>query len=463
MDRTLVHRGRLRNGVSLLLTALVVALSGCVTSRIENPPLAQFEPSRGYGHKLRENPNAGKLKIVMAFSGGGTRAAALSYGVLQELRETRVSLGNAPSRLLDDVVTISSVSGGSFTSAYYGLYGDRIFEDYEERFLRKDIQGKLVANLLRPLVWLRLMLTPATRSDRAAEIYDKHVFDGATFADLQAAEGPIVNINATDLDASAIVTFVQPEFDAICSDLSPMRVSLAVTASSAVPGAFAPITIQNRAGSCGFQRPEWINEALANPQANRRRYHDARIAAGYLDADKRKYLHLVDGGIADNIGARKLIHDVTTAGGWRALVKERGAELPDRIVYVIVNAQAGGKHGWVNSPNVPGLGAVLGAISGAGIYRYNFETVELLRESVVQWSDEVAKEGKRVTPYVIEVAFENLPDQEERAFFENVATSFDLDDETVDRLIEVAGRLLRETSEYQQLLADVGGEVPAGR
>jgi NTE family protein len=64
---------------------------------------------------------------------------------------------------------------------------------------------------------------------------------------------------------------------------------------------------------------------------------------------------------------------------------------------------------------------------------------------------------------VIEVAFENLPDQEERAFFENVATSFDLDDETVDRLIEVAGRLLRETPEYQQLLADIGGEVPAGR
>ena len=30
------------------------------------------------------------ITLVLAFSGGGSRAAALAYGVLQELRDTRI-------------------------------------------------------------------------------------------------------------------------------------------------------------------------------------------------------------------------------------------------------------------------------------------------------------------------------------------------------------------------------------
>jgi NTE family protein len=79
--------------------------------------------------------------LLVSFSGGGTRASALAYGVLQELRDTQVGVGGERERLLDEIDVISSVSGGSFTSAYYGLYGDRIFEDFEERFLRRNVQS----------------------------------------------------------------------------------------------------------------------------------------------------------------------------------------------------------------------------------------------------------------------------------------------------------------------------------
>ena len=61
--------------------------------------------------------------LILAFSGGGTRAAAFAYGVLEELAATPVVLGGRPRRLLDEVDLISAVSGGSFTAAYYGLYG----------------------------------------------------------------------------------------------------------------------------------------------------------------------------------------------------------------------------------------------------------------------------------------------------------------------------------------------------
>ena len=56
---------------------------------------------------------------------------------------------------------------------------------------------------------------------------------------------------------------------------------------------------------------------------------------------------------------------------------------------------------------------------------------------------------------MIEVSFELLEDREEREFFENVKTSFDLDDETVDRLIEVGGRLLRESPDYQEFFGSL--------
>ncbi len=88
---------------------------------------------------------------MLAFSGGGTRAAALAYGILEELRDTTVVIDGQPRRLLDEVDTISSVSGGSFTSAYYGLYGERTFEDFKDEFLTQNIEHKLVRGLLNPL------------------------------------------------------------------------------------------------------------------------------------------------------------------------------------------------------------------------------------------------------------------------------------------------------------------------
>jgi len=436
-----------------VLSLVIVAVAiGCVhVSHIENQRLRRYEAGAGYGSKLAPDPFDGELRVVLAFSGGGTRAAALAYGVLEEMRATEVVIGGQKRPLLEAVTTISSVSGGSFTAAYYGLYGDRIFQDFEERFLRQNIEGRLIGNLLRPLEFLRLQFTPYTRSDLAADIYDEKVFDGATFADLAQAGGPVLNINATDLDVGTVFTFVQPEFNLICSDLSKMRVSHAVTASSAVPGAFAPLRLKNFAGTCELPEPEWIEEALANPRASRRRHHEAVYASSYLDAKKRPNLFLVDGGVADNIGAHRIIADVVETGGYWQLAKENKLTVPSTVLYIVVNAQPGKRHTWVEKG--PSLTDVLGALTSVGMHRYNFETIELLRYGAAQWSKEASQRGHRVNTYVSEVAFSSLSDPAERRFFDGVATSFDLDDETIDRLIEVGGRLLRESPDFQEFMA----------
>ena len=169
----------------------LLLLPGCASyGVIDNVPVTAATATESYSIKNvhAKNENSGDVFMILAFSGGGTRAAALSLGVLEELRDTTVVIDGAPTRLLDEVDTISSVSGGSFTSAYYGLYGERTFEDFRGDFLTRNIEGDLVRGLFNPLRWF----SSKGRTEMAVDLYDKHVFHDATFADMQRADGPLL-------------------------------------------------------------------------------------------------------------------------------------------------------------------------------------------------------------------------------------------------------------------------------
>ena len=220
-------------------------LAGCATyGRIENRPLAvATAAASGYGMRPQalgaDRPD--RITLVHSFSGGGARAAALAYGVLLELRATMLPGGG---RLLDEVDAISAVSGGSFTAAYYGLRGEAAFHEFEPRFLRRDIEGDVLQRILNPLRWF----TSEGRSTAAALQYDAQLFHGATFADLQRADGPLIIINATDLESGTRFAFLQESFDLLCSDLLRYPLASAVAASSAVPVVFEPMVLENHAG-----------------------------------------------------------------------------------------------------------------------------------------------------------------------------------------------------------------------
>src|SRR5208283_3815024 len=171
---------------SLLVLALVV-LGGCATRPI-NPPIAEVDLHQGYRFvtrgEHRPEMDAQNL-VVLAFSGGGTRAAAFSYGVLEALRDMEV-IGpkGGKIRLLDEVDIVTGVSGGSFTALAYGLYGDKLFDLYETSFLKRDVQGELIARFFSPGNWGALWSEGWGRSEMAAQLYDEILFHGATFADL---------------------------------------------------------------------------------------------------------------------------------------------------------------------------------------------------------------------------------------------------------------------------------------
>jgi NTE family protein len=441
--------------------ALVAAVSvGCATVRAKNAPLARVDPEAGYRpHLLMDARPVGDIAFALALSGGGTRAAALAYGVLAELRDTLVEVDGKQKRLLDELDTISSVSGGSFTAAYYGLHGDGLFEDFEERFLKRNVQRDLLLRMLLPHNVIRLILPGYNRSELAIDYYNRKIFDDATFADLAKSGQPAVQINSTDLSVGARFPFIQPQFDLLCSDLSQLDVARAVTASSAVPVAFPPIALKNYAGSCGFERPDALDGALASRKESPRRYHIAAEMNAYLDSETHRYLHLVDGGIADNLGVRGPLDNITLEGGIWQKFRELGAKDLQHLVFIVVDASTNPKRSFVSFPKPPSLGAIIGSVSSTQLHRYNFETMELLSANINEWATQLRSHGDPVKAHLINVAEFEIDDPDERAFFDAVPTSLGLDDETIDRLIAIGRRLLRNSPEFQGLVRDLNGAL----
>ena len=65
-----------------------------------------------------------------------------------------------------------------------------------------------------------------------------------------------------------------------------------------------------------------------------------------------------------------------------------------------------------------------------------------------------------ISMHVLDVSFDAIGDPKERAYFMNLPTSFVLPAEDIDRLRDVAGRLLRQSADYQSVVRDLGG-MPA--
>ncbi len=461
-----------------ILSLLLLAAVGTGCSHFGhypvNAPLDKYEPGYGYiAQNMRPEGNSEELMLILSFSGGGTRAAAFSYGVLEELRATEVPFGGKKRRLLDEVDMISGVSGGSFTAAYFGLFGDRIFEDYETRFLKKNIQGDLARSVfLNPVNWFRLSSPFFDRSDLAAEYYDEHVFDRKTFGDMLARKGPMVLINATDMSLGVRITFHQALFNGICSDLSTFPVARACAASSAVPGLLTPVTLKNYAGRCGYVLPP-----LADPSSVSYRQREMRENISLiLDSEKKRYFHLIDGGVADNLGLRAVQETVEATGDMWKMVQLTGREKIRKVVFIVANAESKAESAWDQSEYMPPLSAILDNYSTIAIVRYNRETMAVMQESFDRWAFQVRR--GRCPPgqisrepgscgdiqfYLVDIRFENLGDEAKRDYLAKLPTSFRLPGEDVDRLKSAARELLAESADFQKLLKDLAADSQLNR
>ncbi len=443
--------------VSTFATGLAFLCSACANFSAVDKPLSHWTPNQAF--EQVGGDRSGELLVLVAFSGGGTRAAAFSYGVLKELAATRITVENGDKPLIQEIDIISSVSGGSFTSAYYGLYGDRIFEGFEDGFLRKNVEGVLLRKLVNPVNWVRLLSSQYGRADMAADYYNKTLFNGATFAGLKRPGAPMVVINATDLATGIRFSFTRPMFDLICADLDSYPVSRAVAASSAVPVVFTPISVKSYAGACGFQPPEWMTEAVKEETLTTRK-KEAQALSAYLDREKQPWLHLVDGGIADNLGLRSFYNFVDLVGDPKTAFEELNHPHVRQVLIISVNAHVREKGTWPLKRAAPSLAAVIGSISSDQIDRYSLDTIDIVRTAYGRWVKQISTPHRPVSFNFVEVSIDAVSDPAERDYLNAVGTNFNLKDEQVDRLIAAARKVLRGSSEFNAFLerSQAGGQ-----
>jgi NTE family protein len=305
--------------------------------------------------------------------------------------------------------------------------------------------------VFNPINWVRLLSSSYGKSDLAARYYDKILFGNATFADLHLPSAPLVVINATDLATGVRFPFNQWMFDLFCADLDHYPVSRAVAASSAVPIVLSPITLKSFAGSCGYEPPAWLDEAKKDEMDTYRKL-EARDLENYLDLKKRPWVHLVDGGIADNLGLRSFYNSVRLISDPHLAFDEFGHPDVRQILIISVNSRARKEPDWALESAAPSLAQIIGSTSSDQINRYSVDTLDLVRSAYKKWTEQVSTSEHPVSFNFIEVSFESVRDDAERHFLNNIGTNFNLNDEQVDRLISAAGQVLRESREFKEFL-----------
>ncbi len=447
---------------------LLVAATSCATTttRLRKD---QFPNAGGVDQGYRFENLAGgkeenKLFVCLAFSGGGTRAAALAYGAMVALRQTHIDWPRRGETLLNEVDCISSVSGGSFTGAYYGLFHDKLFEKFEDRFLYRDIQGGVFLKALYPWNWLWLASPYYSRIDLAADLYDEKLFSHSNYDLLiNQARRPFVILNATNIGTGNRFPFTQDQFDLIGSDLGPYPVARAVAASSAFPFLLSPLTLENYQPLEGFPALTEYHTGLEDYYNNRSRYYWAHGQLNYVDK-AHPYVHLMDGGIADNIGLRSIINAYEQSNGFIS------RNLPDmeRLVIIAVNARTGSNDTISESRHTPHIiPTVAMATATISMDNYSFDTVDFAERlaSDLKQAEAVSSQSRgklklhAPVPYVIEISFEAIPDPRVREDFYGISTNFHLPSDQVKALIGMGCVLLKNDPKFRCMLEDIEHEA----
>ena len=465
------------------LTALVfaVAVSGGCAHYVVNAPQTSWSATGGHRFppyvEARPDP-ADELFVCLSFSGGGTRAAAFAHGALMYLGTANIGRGRT---LLDEVDCIAGISGGAFAAAYYGLFGRAGLETFPKDFLERNIERELALKALNPVNLVRLASPRFSRSDLAAELYDQTVFQRKTFASFPVR--PFVILHATSMANSAPFEFTQDEFDLLGSDLSAFPVARAVAASSAFPILLSPISLRSYPA-----RPELdladIEDGAQSAEDNpgRARWSQQRLqlmaAAPKEDEEPtRKWVHLLDGGLADNIGLRSIIR-AYERGFLNDRINATGPGI-NRLVFIAINARTDPPETLSRQEASPGLWSVFMKTTTVSMETVTVDSLDLAIErqrgrrqaqtDVDVCNSRLAACGGAPLPALardirtcfVHITFEDLPPGERDELL-SFPTSFALSADQLAKLRKAAATLLERSEPFQQLLRVLREEPSSG-
>ena len=440
----------IRAGVLFVAAALLAACSSLQAQ--QNAPLETAVHGPAYRITTIPDATSPELFVALAFSGGGKRSSAFGYGVLTGLREIKVDFGAGPRSLTSEIDVVTGVSGGSFTASAFAVHRDAIFDTYVDEFLKYDLNADIFGIYLLPWHWDWVFNPDWGSNDEMARIYDELLFKGTSYADLARMGRPFLGVQATDFANEAPFIFSQDTFDWICSDISTMPVARAVAASNGFPILFSPISLKNYSHddtqSC--RRPRWVDEYLGIEDQFSRRRHLAEQATTYMEKRESSYVHLLDGGVSDNLALRGLVQLMAPATENAAAEPERLKKV-QHVLIVSVDGQAEPDRQLSEVPYLDSIFRILGAVTSTVIDRYGFETLIHAREMTQRLAGGISRkdcppgtDGKplpcrSVTPHFAHVSLADLADGDARSRLAAIPTGLTIDGPDVDALVQ-AGR-----------------------
>lgn len=313
------------------------------------------------------------LFVGMAISGGGSRSANFAAACMFQLQRRGI---------LQQVDYISAVSGGAVTAAYYCTHDAEWNPAEVQRRLTHSFANDIIINTFLPWNLFALTFTTYDRGDLLAASFQKHLFSqdgrGLTFGDLRP-DRPRLLINATNLQSGRRFVYSNETFDQLNSDLSRYPIANAVAASSAVPVLIHHETLRD------------------------------------YSTIFKQYVHLVDGGIDDNLGIKTLIetYEAHQAAAQRA---KRPSPYPRGAVIIVIDARTTYD---ADLSDKGDLGLLDSIAIGAGLASTQLlerASSATLAETIVQYSpDEVTAATLREQIRVLEsTGFVELRDRDQR-------------------------------------------------
>ncbi len=479
---------------SLALAWLTLGAIGC-SYPVRNEAIMAVDQPR-YEWKTLQQSDLPDTLVIFTASGGGTRAAALAMSVLSAMDKVKVPALPLDKTLVDNIDIISSVSGGSVTAAYFALKGKHGLPRLESDFVRRDGISALLGAGLNP-VGLAALATPSKeRIDLLVDYLDRQLFAGETFqALIERRKRPLLILNAADMVESTPFPFTQYTMDLLCSDLARMRLSTAVAASAAFPVALSPVTLKNYSKCDAVPTPGWIRESLKTRwDINPPRVVWGRTAEAYASGSK-KYIHLLDGGIADNLGVSEPYRLLTTTEVQPRFMQPIADGHIKKIIFVMVNARSFSPSKLDDSQATPGMIDMLLASVGSAIDRATFGTAERIRTlltaqfraaaeaaeaaaakppqageapDVVRLRRELLLQQARnfraiaANAAFIAVDFDAIEDERCRKEFHNIATTWTLPQEQIDALKAMGEALFAYNRDFGKAMQALGAQPPPG-
>ncbi len=462
---------------SLMLLVLgAAALPGCASTNSApvNQPLAAMAQHNPVATREQESYFDDTV-IALSFSGGGTRAAAFSHGVLLALADTSMRSGRNRVSMIDHVDVVSGVSGGAVPAAYFGLKRRAALADFREKFLLRNAEEALstnvsIANLARGFSG------GVNDSTRLPAWLDANLFHGATFADMNEERRPRVSINASDIFNRTPFLFGRGVFGALCSDFSAYPVSLAVAASAAVPVFFSPVVIRNFYDQCTQPLPEWVERVRRDPNAAPmlRQYADAivRFRRGEV-----RYVKLLDGGLVDNFGLSAFTISRLMANTPHGPLSAREGVRLRRLMFMVVDAGRQPSGNWSQTVAGPsGVDLIMATAdtatgsSAAQSYTAFDKMMSDWQAQLIAWrcrlsASERARLGagpgwncRDVRFHVSRVGFEQLGEQR-AAELDKVETRFRLPADQVDLVVQAGQDAIKANPSFRAFVRSVGGSV----